>query len=546
LGKKRDLLVPWVTSCACAIAILAGALRAEAPATAPPSASASRLVIGVRNDVTSFNIYSATNAFSQEVADLIYTRLAEEQDDFQKGPPTFRPSLASSWTFSDDGLALTIKLDPAARWSGGRPLTAEDVVFSHRAAASPEVGWVGRDVKDQIVEVTAPDPRTVVYRFKQRYPYQFMDVADGTVLPAAVFSLIPFAEWPTRAFQEAPTPSGPFRLKRYEPRSIIELERNPDYYRAPLPRLDSVVFRVIPDENTLINELLSGGIDMMENVPARAAARVEASGRLRLIRTPDLSYTFICWNTSRPLFSDPRVRRALTMAIDREAIVEGPLGGAGRQAAGPILSFLWARDAGLKPHPYDPVAAAALLKEAGWTDSDGDKLLDHEGRAFRFELESNQGSGLRGEIVQMVSAQLQRIGIEAVPRLVETGAFIEKHERHDFDAFVGSLRESTKVDLRSVLHSAAANGGYNYGLYANAELDALIERARVAIDPNVARDLWRQAQQIVHREQPFTFLFEPDRFHAVPRRLTGPRPSPRSAYLDLEEWAWEPGPRAGP
>ncbi len=542
MRKKRELLGPRILSCVCALALPVGVLCAEAPAWRVPS----RLVIGVRGDVTSFNIYTATNAFSQEVANLLYMRLADEQDDFQNGPPTFRPALASSWNFSDDGLTLTVKLDPAARWSGGQAVTAEDVRFSHRAAASPEVAWVGRDIKDKIIEVTAPDPYTVVYRFKQRYPYQLMDVVDGNILPAAVLSLIPFADWPTRSFQEAPTPGGPYRLKRYEPRSVIELERNPDYHRSPLPRLDSVVFRVIPDENTLVNELLSGGIDMMENIPVRAAARIESSPRLRVIRTPDLSYTFICWNTSRPLFSDPRVRRALTMAIDREGIVEGPLGGAGRQAAGPILSFLWARDPELKPHPYAPDAAMALLKEAGWTDSDGDKLLDREGTTFRFELESNQGSGLRGEIVQMVSAQLRRLGVEAVPRVVETGAFIEKHERHDFDAFVGSLRESTKVDLRSVLHSAAAHGGYNYGLYSNPELDTIIDRARVAIEPGVARDLWHKAQQIVHRDQPFTFLFEPDRFHAVPRRLTGPRPSPRSAYLNLEEWAWEPEPKAGP
>lgn len=543
LSEKRALLVPRALLCVGAVvALTCGAPRAEAPAAKTPS----RLIIGVRSDVTSFNIYTATNAFSQEVANLIYLRLADEQDDFQNGPPTFRPALASSWSFSDDGLTLTLKLNPAARWSGGRAVTSEDVLFSHRAATNPDVGWVGRDIKDQIVDVTAPDAHTVVYRFKQRYPYQLMDIVDGNILPAAALSPIPFAEWPARPFQDAPSPSGPFRLKRYEPRSVIELERNPDYHGSPLPRLDSVIFRVIPDENTLLNELLSGGIDMMENVPARAVARVESSSRLRLIRTPDLSYTLICWNTSRPLFSDPRVRRALTMAIDRDGIIEGPLAGAGRPSVGPILSFLWARDSGLKPHPFAPEAAAALLKEAGWIDSDGDKLLDRQGVTFRFELESNQGSGLRAEIVQMVAAQLRRVGIEAVPRIVETGAFIEKHERHEFDAFVGSLRESTKVDLRSVLHTTAATGGYNYGLYSNAELDSLIDRARVTVDSKVARDLWQKAQQIVHRDQPFTFLFEPDRIHAVPRRLTGPKPSPRSAYLNLEEWAWEPEPRAGP
>src|SRR6185436_18714378 len=125
--------------------------------------------------------------------------------------------------------------------------------------------------------------------------------------------------WPKKGYQQAPVGSGPFVLKRYERGACIELQRNPRYLFAPLPRLDTVVFRILPDEATLLNELLAGGIDVMENVPPDAAERVAASPRLRLVRVPDLSYTFICWNTARPLFADPRVRRALTLAIDRQA-----------------------------------------------------------------------------------------------------------------------------------------------------------------------------------------------------------------------------------
>jgi peptide/nickel transport system substrate-binding protein len=137
----------------------------------------------------------------------------------------------------------------------------------------------------------------------------------------------------------------------------------------------------------------------------------------------------------------------------------------------------------------------------------------------------------------MIAAQLRKVGIEAVPRIVEYGAFVEKHERHEFDAFVSSWRESTKVDLKSVFHSASIKGGYDYGSYADAELDALIDRARAESDAVAARDLWRRAAQIVVRDQPFTFLFERDRLHAVPRRLRGMRLSPRSAYAGLEEWS---------
>ncbi|OLD65805.1 MAG: hypothetical protein AUI47_01325 [Acidobacteria bacterium 13_1_40CM_2_68_5] len=499
-----------------------------------------RVVIGVPGDVSSFNIYTATNAFSQEVDDLLFLKLADEQDDFKEGPPTFRPSLAKSWELSPDGTRLTFHLDRRARWSDGRPVTGDDVLFSQRAASSREVSWVGRDVKEFVADVLAPDDRTVVYRFTRVYPYELMDAVEGNVLPAHAYRDVPLAEWPKRSFTSAPVVDGPFLLKKYERGSLIELARNPRYMRAPFPNLDAVVFRIIPDETSLVNELLSGGVDVMENVPAVAVRRIEADPRLRLVRVPDLSYHFICWNTARPLFADARVRRALTMAIDREAIIEALLPGTGRPCAGPVLSFLWAHDPSLRPLPYDPDAARALLKESGWEDRDGDGLLDRDGRPFRFDLETNQGSRLRADVAQMVAEQLRRIGIEATPRVYEFGAFIDRHEKHDFDAFVGSWRESTKVDLKSAFHSASREGGYDYGMYANVELDAVIDRARATPTTEAARALWFKAQAIIASDQPYTFLFERDRMNAAPRRLGGLRMGPRTAYAGLEHWYWEP------
>jgi peptide/nickel transport system substrate-binding protein len=495
-------------------------------------------VIGVRSDVTSFNVYTATNAFSQEIADLLYLRLAEEQDDFASGPPTFRPALARSWELAGDGASLTVHLDPAARWSDGRPIVAADVAFSQRAAADPRVGWVGRDTKEFITAVETPDPRTVVYRFAHAAPYQLMDAFEGNVLPAHAVG-VPLERWAETAFLEAPVTSGPFRLVRYERAALIELARSADYLRAPLPHLASVVFRIIPDEDALVQELLSGGIDVMENLPERRLRDVEAQGGFDVVRARDLSYGFVCWNVERPLFSDPRVRRALTLAIDREQLIEAFLPATGRPSHGPVPSALWAHHAGLSPLPYDPVAARALLAEAGWRDTDGDGVLDRGGVAFRFELDTNQESGLRRSLVAAIASELGHVGVAAVPVLLEFGAAIERHERHAFDAFVGSWRESTKVDLKSVFHSASIEGGYNYGSYRAAEVDALIDRARAELVPARAGELWREVQERIARDQPYTFLFESDRLHAVRKGLRGFRPGPRSAYAGLEGWRWD-------
>jgi peptide/nickel transport system substrate-binding protein len=511
-----------------------------------PARRGGQVVIGVRGDVSSFNVYTARTAFEQEIADLLFPRLAREQDDFALGPPTFRPALARSWELSSDGSTLTFHLDPAARWSDGRPVTADDVVLSQRAAASAEVGWGGSDVKQEIAEISAPDPRTVVLRFAHRTPYQLMDAVEGNVLPASVYARVPLADWPKTAFTEASVTSGPFRLVRHEPGSLLELARDPDYAGAPLPHLDRVVFRVIPDETALVHELLTGGIDFVENVSEEAAHRLADRADVRLLRVPDLGYGFVCWNTARPLFADPRVRRALTLAIDRRAILEGLLPTSGRPSAGPILSFSWAHDPELTPLPYDPDAAKALLAAAGFRDTDGDGILERDGAKFSFELDTNQGSALRASIVEMIVAQLRRVGLEAVPRIFEFGASVARHERHEFDAFVGSWREATKVDLGSVFHSSACRSGYNYGCYADRELDGLIDQARLTVDASSARELWRRAERIVVRDQPFTFLFERDRVHAVRRRIGGVEPSPRGAFVRLEEWYVEPEGRGSP
>jgi len=534
-------IVPWLLWAVCAIP----AWAADSPAARPPAAPGGRLVFGVRGDVNSFNVYTASNAFSAEIADLLFPRLAEEQDDFRDGPPSFRPSLALSWETSPDRRTITFHLDPAARWSDGRGITSDDVIFSHRAATSSEVGWAGADVKEQIADVSAAGPHTVVYRFARAYPYALMDAVEGNILPAHVYGKIPFSEWPKHGFLDAAVTGGAFVMKRYERGALLELARDAGPSARPAALLDTVAFRVIPDETTLVNELLSGGIDFMENVPEDAAGRIEGSANTTIVRAPDLSYGFVCWNTARPLFADANVRRALALAIDRRAIVEGLLPRTGRLADGPILSFMWAHDPALAPLPFDPAESRRLLAAAGFREPASGGILVRDGVSFRFDLETNQGSSLRADIVQMIRAQLRNVGIDAVPRVVEFGAFTRKHEKHDFDAFVSSWREATKVDLKSVFHSASIAGGYDYGSYSNTELDAILDRAVAEDDTAAARSLWRRAEEIINRDQPLTFLFERDRLHAVPRRLRGMPLSPRSAYAGLATWSLSPEPGSG-
>ena len=503
---------------------------------APQIAQETRVTIGVRADVDSLNIYTASTILSQEVSNLLFLHLAGEKDDFADGPPTFEPQLAAAWKLSGDGLTLDFQLDPRMRWSDGRRVTPRDVVFSHEAAVSKGVGWVGSDVKEFIASVEAIDHQTVRFRFTQRYPYQVMDAVEGNVLPAHHYAEIPFDLWPKTEFVTAPVVSGPFRLASYKPGEALVLERNPNY-GGTAAGIGSVVFRVLPDVATLLAELESGGIDVMENVPAAQIKRLSQRKDLELFTVHDLSYTFVCWNNRSPLFSDPRVRRALTMAIDRRAIIDGVLFGNGKLLASPIMSLYWAHDPAIAPWPYDPQGARALLAQAGWKDADGDGVLEKDGRPFRFTLETNQGSQLRNDVAVMVQDHLKKVGIDAQPRTLEFKTYLQKHDAHDFDAFVGGHREATKVDLKSLLHTSALEGGYNHAGYSSAAMDSAIDKARMETDTAKARQLWSSAQKLFHEDQPFTVLFEMQRVNAVSRNITGVKMSPRSAFMTLPSWS---------
>lgn len=508
-------------------AIVCLGVAACAPGDPPPDADRP-VVVGVKGDVSGFNLYAARNAFTETVTDLIYPRLAFAMGD------ALAPGLAESWELDADRRRLVVRLRPDASWSDGTPLTAEDIRFTFAVSSDPQVAWVGAELKERIERVEVLDPATLAFHFDGAYPYAAIDALEGQVLPEHALAEIPRAEWPTRAWTPPRVTGGPFRVADYRPGQRIELERagGADGRTA---RTQRIVFRVIPDPTTLVQELVAGGIDVLSGFPVDRLDRVADSEAFRVTRVPDLSYLFVCWNTARPPFDEREVRIALSEAVDREALIEGLMAGAARPAVGPIPSQSWAFDPTLEPRPFDPESARRRLEDAGFVDRDGDGIVERAGVPLRFELDANVESRLRRRIAEVLVDQWRAVGVETVLVRHDFPTYIERHERGAYDAFVGSWRESTRVDLSGVFHS---DGGYNYGAFADPSVDAAIEAASAAATLDDARPLWHAAQRAVVDAAPYTFLFEPERIDVVRAELEGFRPSPRSAYSGLEDWRW--------
>lgn len=534
MRKLLSVLVLFVVLAAC------GSPKNPAPLNAAGTGSPTRggtVVVGILSDVQGWNPYLVEDLDSEHVLSLIYPSLAIEQTDYHQHPPSFEPSLARSWSWSDDHLVLTLELESEARWSDGAPITARDVVFTWQVQTSPEVAWLYGSAKDFIETVEAIAEHTVRVTFTHRYPYQLMDLNDGPIIPAHAWEDIPFASWADIDWKDHFIAGGPFTFAGHTPQQEITLERNPSFFKAPLPRLDRLVFRIVPSEGGLMTQLLAGEIDFVSSVSPTEIGRVRARSDLEMVIYDNRSYTHVCWNTRKPSLADPAVRTALTTAIDRQTIIDVVYEGFGRVSVGPILSTFWAFNGGLAPLPFDPSAARVLLAEAGWNDSDGDGLVDRDGTPLVIEMLAAAENELRQDIALLIQTDLERVGIKVEPRFVEWGTLLATLDSGDFDAVINMWEEPTQIDLEGLWHSAADDEPtFNFGRYGNPDVDRLLAVVADIGDFASQKPLFDRIQELVVADQPYTFLVENARITVHSSRIRGAEINAATPYFNIDEW----------
>lgn len=529
--------------------LLLSSCRKEVPATATPAASqpvrGGTLVVASIADMDSVNeLLSANSRAADDVLYRVFSHLLDEQPDFTDHPPTFKPELAERWEWSPDHLTLTFHLRKDALWSDGVPITAEDVRFTWQAQTSPEIAWDTFYMKEHIRDVEVVDAHTVRFHFTRLGPSMLVEANEGLILPKHVWGQVPFAKWRESGdfFRDHLVVSGPFKLERWTPQQEIVLARNERYWNPELPYVDKVVVRIIPDVQNRVTQLLAGSIDLLEQVPMADLPRIEAAPHLELTSFWHRTYQFVAWNARNPLFATKELRRALTLAIDRQGLVDALWGKWARVADSPIVQNVWAHNDALVPWPYDPAEARRLLAEQGFKDTDGDGFLDRDGRKFSFELITNQGNSARMNAVVMIQEQLKKVGIEVQPRILEFNALNEAMTERKYDAVLSAWGMPTTLDLRYAYHSDSIDDGDNHTFYNNPEVDRVIEEIERLPDITEAKTLLDRAQLLIHEDQPMTFLWESQRINGLNRRVENAQSNLFSTLWHLHEWWLQPSP----
>ena len=454
----------------------------------------------------------------------------------------FEPALAESWEWSEDGASLTYHLRDGLRWEDGTPLTSHDVVFTWSLIANPDVASFAHGSTQHIERVEAIDDQTVRYHFRtRRNPVLQQGLIRLGVVNKALFAPLDPASLRGHETARHPFASGPFRLTAWDPDQRIVLEPNPFAPAEWRPNLDRIIARIIPEYTTRIIELERGNVDLVEGIDVEDIARLRALPHVRLVRDPIAAMVFLGYNSLRPPFDDLRVREAMTLAIDRDKLIQRMLGAEGEVYGSPCVGTVSPRLSGwvpedLQPLPYDPAGASQRLAAAGFQDTDGDGWLERNGQAFQFTVMIQSDAPESKEMAVWMQAQLQEVGVNIRFESVESSHFFQRALGHDFDALIGSFAANPIVDLSRFWRS---DSSFNVMSLADPRIDALIDQGVEAHSVPAAQEAFKEAQRLIYAAQPATFLYWSDNIHAVDRRFRDVESDFFTLFSHAERW-WVP------
>ncbi|HYH10635.1 MAG TPA: ABC transporter substrate-binding protein [Thermoanaerobaculia bacterium] len=448
------------------------------------------------------------------------------------------PGLADSWEISDDGLTYRFQLNKKATFSDGKPVRASDLVFTLRKIVDPAAEAVqvsGSFEQMDISRTRALDDHTVEIVFKQPLATQLTRFNDVLVLPEHAYAAGNFR----KDYNDTALGSGPYKLVKREVGKEIVLERRTDYW-GDRPHIQRVIWKVIVDHAVAFNAVKRGEIDetfVTSDSWQRERTDPDLTKFLDFHRFYTLNYNHINWNTRHPILSDKRVRRALAMCLPIDTIVNDLYHGTARAMSGPFTPDEWAYNPTVPVIRYDLDAARQLLAQAGWKDTNGDGVLDKDARPLAFELLIMSGSSTAKTIAQMLQAEGKKAGVQIEITMMDGAAAIPHIMAGKHEAAYLSWDLDPDPDPYAMFHSSQAPPrGQNFGFYANAEADKIMEQARRELDIGKRKELFWRLHELLAEDQPYLWIVQVSDKRAVNKRVRGVIPSRGFGF-----YLWYPG-----
>jgi peptide/nickel transport system substrate-binding protein len=461
----------------------------------------------------------------RDISDQIFERLADLKPDGSTiDPSAYAPRLARSWERLDS-LTWKFTLRPGARWQDGRPVTANDVVFSFKAFADPALQAPAGEALAHL-KVEAPDSQTVLLHFDESYGEQLYDATwHVRILPSHIWSAVPMDQWAGDTSLTRLVGSGPYRVVSWVRGQALTLAA--DTIGGQRARIGTVVWRFADNPDAALSLVLSGEADLMEAAgsPDRVQ-RVEQDTALKAVRYPSAAVGYLGYRVgavkgkSSGLLGCRHLRRALNMAVDRAALGAAAFGPGTVAPPGPMSKLIWIWDDNITTLPYDTAAAAKALDAEGWRRG-ADGMRTKGRQALSIDILVPSTSAGRRRLAEGLQEQWRLAGVTATITAVDFPVFQERVGKGNFESFIGAWLDEPSPRGLADFWTTAGIGRFNAGRYSNPVFDRLLAEAMGANTVADARGAWRTAMDTLNADAPAIFLYTPVNVAAVSKRVQG-------------------------
>lgn len=531
---KRQLLGVAAT------AALALGFAATAQIDAAQAASAKTLVYCSEGSPEGFNPQFFDNGTTIDTTHQIFNRLVQ----FAPGSVNISPTLAEKWEISDDGTEYTFHLRHDVKWQTTknfkptRGMNADDVVFSferqwkkdnpfHAIGGGTYAYWENLGMGDLISDVQKVDDYTVKIKLKSRQvAFLQMIAMDWAAIESKEYADNMLKAGTPDKIDQEPVGTGPFILVDYKKDAQIRYKANPDYFGGK-QKIENLVFSIVKDATVRKAKLEAGECDVAYSPSPVDLPAIKANPKLEVLSGAGMNVGYLAFNTTKKPFDDKRVRQALSMAIDREAILKNVFHGNGQLASSPLPASLWGHDKSVMAYEYNPEKAKALLKEAGVTDLSTDLWYQPVTRPY------NPDGKKMGELMQ---ADLAKIGVKVNLVTFEWGEYRKRAGQGEHTMMqMGWIADYPDPDdfLLPLLTCTAKQGNSNFAQWCNKDFDDLITKAEQTTDQKERENYYSQAQKIFHEEAPWMTTAYANFNVALKKSVTGYKLDP---FLALQSF----------
>jgi peptide/nickel transport system substrate-binding protein len=484
------------------------------------------LRIGDTNDIDGFNPFKLVEIPSFEIMDLTYDLLV----DFSPKDSSPVPGLADSWEHSKDCLTWTFHLNKDAKWQDGKPVTSEDVAYTFNRILKEKQGLFIDYVK-QIDKIETPDKHTVVFTTKK--PSVQMLSMYVYILPKHIWKKVPPDE--TKTFVNQPAiGSGPFQAVEWKKGQYARLKVNPDYFRGR-PKLDEIIFQFYDNDDTMVQALKNGDVDYISGMPINLFKSLKNQEGIETNSAPDAGFTELGFNlyepnpevikefdapktsTGNPALLDPRVREAINWAIDEDALTDKVLQGEGVPGSTlvpPVLAKYHLSLDKSELQGFDIERSKQLLKQAGWEDTDGDGMVDKDGKDLNLRLfvrSENKDSVTEG---QFIEDWFKEAGIGLETKAISDTSLTDAIYAADYDMFIWGWGSDADPDFILSVLTCDQIMGWSDTFWCNDDYSRGYEDQKEQLNLDQRADTIKEMQRIAYQDNPYIIFYYDNQLEA--------------------------------